>query len=63
MQQADDAAFEFPVTVTRIYKDGTQETETAAVAAALTTLERPLKGPLRDVEVNDDKLTPVRVRK
>ncbi len=49
--------------MTRIYKDGTEETETAAVATALTTLERPLKGPLRDVEVNGDKLTPVRIRK
>ena len=41
----------------------TEETETVAVATSLTTLERPLKGPLRDVEVNADKLTPVRVRR
>ena len=63
VQQAADAVFEFPVTVTRTYKDGTEETETVAVATSLTTLERPLQGPLRDVEVNADKLTPVRVRK
>jgi aminopeptidase N len=63
LQQAGDAEFEFPVTVTRIYKDGSTETETAIVATALTTLERPLKGPLREVEVNGDKLTPVRIRK
>ncbi len=63
VQQAGDGVSEFPVTVTRIYKDGTEETETAAVATALTTLERPLKGPLRDVEVNGDKLTPVRIKK
>ena len=63
LRQAGDAVFEFPVTVTRIYKDGSTDTETASVATALTTLERPLKGPLREVEVNGDKLTPVRIRK
>ncbi len=62
VQQAGDAVFEFPVTVTRIYKDGSEETETAAIKTALTTIERPLKGPLRDVEVNGDRLTPVRVK-
>ena len=62
IQQAGGAAFEFPVTLTRAYKDGTEETETATVKTALTTLERPLKGPLRTVEVNGDKQTPVRLR-
>ena len=63
LQQAGDPVFEFPVTVTRVYKDGSAESETASVATALTRLERPLKGPLRVVEVNGDKITPVRVRK
>ena len=56
------AVFEFPVTVTRIYTDGSEETETVAIATAVTTLERPLKGPLRDVKVNADRLTPVRIK-
>ena len=60
--QAADAVFEFPVTVTRIYNDGSEETETVAITTALTTLERPLKGPLRDVKVNADRLTPVRMK-
>jgi aminopeptidase N len=63
IQQAGGAAFEFPVTLTRAYKDGTEETETATVKTALTTLERPLKGPLRAVEVNGDKQTPVNIRR
>ena len=62
LQQTGDA-FEFPVTVTRTYKDGSEETETVTVATALTTLERPLKGPLRAVEVNGDKVTPVRIKR
>jgi len=40
-----------------------EDSETAMVASAVTTLERPLKGPLRAVEVNADRLTPIRVRK
>ena len=63
LQQVGDTEFEFPVTVARIYKDGSTETETVIVATTLTTLERPLKAPLREVEVNGDKLTPVRIRK
>ena len=62
VDQVADAAFEFPVTVTRAYKDGTEESETVTVSTAHTTFERPLKGPLRGVHVNDDKLTPVRVK-
>ncbi len=63
VRQASDEVFEFPVTVTRIYKDGSEETETAAITTALTTIERPLKAPIRDVEVNGDRLTPVRLKR
>ena len=62
VEQAVDAVFEFPVTVTRIYNDGSLETETTAIATALTVLERPLKGPLREVKVNADRLTPVKMK-
>ena len=61
--QAGGTVFEFPVTVTRQYRDGSEETETVAIATGVTTLERPLKGPLRDVQVNGDRLTPVRVNR
>jgi len=62
VRQVADGVFEFPVTVTRVYRDGSEETETVTITTALTTLERPLKGPLRDVKVNADRLTPVRLK-
>jgi len=62
IKQDGPLPFEFPVTVVRVYRDGSVESETADVATALTTLERPLKGPLRDIQVNADRLTPVRVK-
>ena len=62
IQQAPGAVFEFPVTVVRRYRDGTEESETVTVSSAQMSLERELKGPLRDVEVNGDRLTPVKVK-
>jgi hypothetical protein len=62
VRQAADAVFEFPVTVTRTYRDGSEEAETVAIATALATIDRPIKGPLRDVKINADRMTPVRVK-
>jgi hypothetical protein len=63
LQQVGASTFEFPITVTRVYADGSEDSETVIAASAVTTLERPLKGPLRSVEINADRLTPIRVRK
>lgn len=63
LRQREGAIFEFPVTVTRVYRDGTQESETVGVAQKVTSIERPLKGPLRRIEVNRDRITPVAVKR
>jgi hypothetical protein len=63
IQQLTTPVFEFPVSVVRRYRDGTEESETVVISSANTTLERDLKGPLRDVEVNADRLTPIRVKR
>ncbi len=62
IQQLTTPVFEFPVTVLRRYQDGTEESETVTISSTHTTLERDLKGPLRGVEVNADRLTPVRIK-
>jgi aminopeptidase N len=61
-RQAEGRTFEFPVTVTRVYRDRSVETETLTITAATATIERPLKGALRSVQVNQDRLTPVKVK-
>ncbi len=61
IQQLTTPVFEFPVSVVRRYKDGTEESETVVISSANTTLERDMKGPLRDVDVNGDRLTPIRI--
>ncbi len=53
--------FEFPVTVSIAYADGTSEDVTVTVSEAVTTRTFPLKKRLRTVDVNRDKVTPVRV--
>ena len=48
-------SFEFPVTVTLQYRRAPDETVVAQVAGEMTELRLPLRGDLRDVEVNDDR--------
>ncbi len=62
LQQSGDP-LEFPVSVTRVYVDGTEETETVTVSSALTTVERPATRRVRSIEVNRDRMTPVLVKK
>jgi hypothetical protein len=61
LQQAAAHVFEFPVTVSIVYADGSTEDVTVTVSEAVTTRTFPLKGRLRTVDVNRDKVTPVRV--
>jgi aminopeptidase N len=57
-QKADFVA-EFPVTLTRVYADGTTDDETVVVSSQTMTVDRPIKGRLREVEVNRDRFTPL----
>jgi hypothetical protein len=59
LEQTGDAAGEFPVTVSLNYADRTSEDLTVTVTGKTTTVERPLAKPLRGVEVNGDRLTPL----
>ena len=63
MRQPAERAFEFPVTLERRYRDGTAEKETVVLTSAQTTIERELKGRLRDIRLNDDEMTPVVVKR
>ncbi|MXZ69957.1 MAG: M1 family metallopeptidase [Acidobacteria bacterium] len=47
--------FEFPVSVTLQYRGAPDEILVAHVAGEVTELRRPLRGDLRNVEVNDDR--------
>jgi len=55
--------FEFPVTVSLIYADGSADDVVVTVDQAQVTKTLPLKKRLRSVEVNRDRITPVRVVK
>jgi aminopeptidase N len=59
LAQSPDAVGEFPVTVTRVYRDGTTDEETVVVSSLSTTLDRPIRGRLRSVEINRDRFTPL----
>jgi Peptidase family M1 domain len=63
IQQQGAATFEFPVTVTIVYADGSSEEVNAHVQSAETNLSVPLKKRLRAVDVNRDRLTPVTVKR
>jgi aminopeptidase N len=63
LRQPADSVFVFPATLERRYRDGTADSETVTIDAPVTTLERDLKGPLRRIELNDDRLTPVVVKR
>jgi Peptidase family M1 domain len=55
--------FEFPVTVSLVYADGSTDDITVTVNEAQVSKTLPIKGRLRTVEVNRDRITPVRVVK
>ena len=48
-------SFELPVTVTLEYRRGPDESVVAHVAGEVTEVRLPLRGELRNVEVNDDR--------
>jgi hypothetical protein len=60
LEQTGDSVAEFPVTVSLRYADRTSEDLTVTVAGETTTIERPLSKRLRSVEVNEDRLTPLK---
>jgi hypothetical protein len=60
IEQTGDAAGEFPVTVSLVYADRTSEDVTVTVSGETTTVERPLSRQLRRIEVNGDRLTPLK---
>jgi Peptidase family M1 domain len=61
LEQPASHVFEFPVTVSLVYADGSSDEVTAVVNEAQLTKTLPLKKKLRSVEVNRDRITPVRV--
>ncbi len=63
IEQPATHLFEFPVTVTVVYADGSTDDVTVTMDQAQVTKTLPLKGRLRTVEVNRDRITPVRVVK
>jgi aminopeptidase N len=63
LDQLPTHVFEFPVTVSLLYADGTSDDVTVTMSEAELTKTLPLKGRLRTVEVNRDRITPLRVVK
>jgi hypothetical protein len=63
LEQPAGNTFEFPVTVSLVYADGSNDDVTITMNEAGLTKTLPLKGRLRTVEVNRDRITPVRVVK
>jgi hypothetical protein len=59
LSQPATHVFDFPVTVTLNYADGTVEDRTVTVSSDVTTATWPLKTRLRRIEVNRDRLTPL----
>ncbi|HEX7084737.1 MAG TPA: M1 family aminopeptidase [Vicinamibacterales bacterium] len=59
LQQEGGNETEFPVTVTCEYRDGRTDAHTVIVSERTTTIDLPLSGPLRQIHVNQDRLTPV----
>ncbi len=47
-------AFEVPVTVTLVYRQGDNESIVVPVVERVTEVRVPVRGPLRRIEVNDD---------
>jgi len=63
LEQPAAHTFEFPVTVSLIYTDGSADDVMVTVDGTEVTKTLPLKKRLRSVEVNRDRITPVRVVK
>lgn len=63
LDQPSARVFEFPVTVSLLYADGSSDDVTVTMSEAELTKTLPLKGRLRTVEVNRDRITPLRVVK
>ncbi len=63
LEQPAAHTFEFPVTVSLIYTDGSADDVMVTVDGTQVTKTLPLKKRLRSVEVNRDRITPVRVVK
>jgi aminopeptidase N len=61
LEQPASHVFEFPVTVSLVYADGSSDEVTEVVTEARLTKTLPLKKKLRSVEVNRDRITPVSV--
>jgi hypothetical protein len=61
IEQPAGDVFEFPVTVSLVYADGSTEDVTVTVTDAVTTRTLRLKSRLRTVILNRDRVTPVRV--
>jgi hypothetical protein len=51
--------FDFPITATVEYADGSTEDHLVVVDDASTTLSWPLRGKLKKISLNRDKLTPL----
>ncbi len=63
LKQPATHVFEFPVTVSLLYADGSTEDVTVTMNEAEVTKTLPLKAKLRTVLVNRDRITPVRIQK
>ena len=57
--QPSARVFEFPVDATVEYADGTTEDHLVVVSEASTTVSWPVKGRVRKVSINRDRLTPL----
>jgi hypothetical protein len=57
--QPSARVFDFPITATVEYADGSTEDHLVVVDDASTTLSWPLRGKLKKISLNRDKLTPL----
>jgi Peptidase family M1 domain len=62
LTQPAGRVFQFPVTVTLLYSDGSTEDKTVTVSDEETVATLPLKGRVRKIEVNRDQITPLAKR-
>ena len=60
LKQVGPKLFDFPVTVTLLMADGTAEDHTVIVNDAETEITWPLKGRLKGIVLNRDRLTPMK---
>jgi peptidase M1-like protein len=60
LKQVGPKLFDFPVTVTLLMADGTTEDHTVVVGETDTQIGWPLKGRLKGIALNRDRLTPMK---